>query len=83
MELLIETEITLPLEVSPTSDRRRHDRIEALAPALLPLLRGPLPDPEAYDRANDMRPMEGIAVSVLLSALPWAIIGGVIHLLTR
>lgn len=67
----------------PPSDRRRPGRMNEVSPTLLPLLRDPVADSEAYDRDDDLRSSEGIAVSILLSAAPWAIIGAIIYLLVR
>ena len=69
-------------------DRRRPGRPKTVSPNLIPLLRGEAspdiePPPlviEKDDVAN--LPMAGIACGMVLSIPLWALIGGVVHLLT-
>ena len=61
-------------------ERRRPGRIAVVSPHLIPLLRGatePLPDlKERGD--SDLAPAIGIAVSVLISVLLWAMLLSII-----
>jgi len=63
-------------------DRRRPERLDHVNPTLIPLLRGTLapglPLNDGADLAHnrgELAPAAGIAVSVVLSALLWAVIG--------
>ena len=71
-----EADAASPLRV----ERRRPGRIAVVSPHLIPLLRGttePLPDlKERGD--SDLAPAIGIAVSVLISVLLWAMLLSII-----
>jgi hypothetical protein len=58
------------------SERRRPGRTKDISPNLIPLLRGgnePSPGQEEQ-RDSDLAPATGIAVSVIISGLMWAIL---------
>jgi hypothetical protein len=66
-------------------ERRRPGRAAVVSPQLIPLLRGttePLPDlplPDLKERGDsDLAPAIGIAVSVLISVLLWAVVLSII-----
>ena len=65
---------------SPIRDRRRPGRIEDVSPELIPLMRHP--DDLEPDR-DDIRPMTGIVVAVLLSVPVWAGIALFVRWLVR
>jgi hypothetical protein len=71
-----EPSVSVAASNSSQSDRRRPGRIETVAPPLIPLLRdgnAPATDYEER-RQDDLAPATGIAVSVLISGLIWAIL---------
>ena len=67
--IAVETPLTL-------SERRRPGRIATVSPALIPLLRGGTVSSPVVEerRANDLAPAIGIAVSVVISGLIWALL---------
>lgn len=67
-----DAEVSHPLAL----ERRRPGRIENVSPHLIPLLRGGTEAwPEDEERRDtDLAPAIGIAVSVLISALMWAVL---------
>jgi hypothetical protein len=57
-------------------ERRRPGRMANVSPALIPLLRGQVRVPTDHEerRADALRPATGIAVSLLISGLIWALL---------
>lgn len=59
------------------AERRRPGRLETVSPELVPLLRGtanPPPPIEFSDRSEDqLDPLRGLAVGLLISAGLWAV----------
>jgi hypothetical protein len=72
---LLEPSIAVETPLS-LSERRRPDRITTVSPALIPLLRGGTVSSPACEerRESDLAPAIGIAVSVLISGLIWALL---------
>ena len=72
---LLEPSIAVETPLS-LSERRRPDRRATVSPALIPLLRGGTVSLPVYEerRESDLAPAIGIAVSVLISGLIWALL---------
>src|SRR5271165_2431743 len=72
---LLEPSIAVETRLS-FSERRRPGRLATVSPALIPLLRGgTVSSPVCEERReSDLAPAIGIAVSVLISGLIWALL---------
>ena len=72
---LLEPSIAVETPLS-LSERRRPGRIATVSPALIPLLRGgAVSSPVCEERReSDLAPATGIAVSVVISGLIWALL---------
>jgi hypothetical protein len=72
---LLEPSIAVEIPLS-LLERRRPGRIATVSPALIPLLRGgTVSSPVCEERReSDLAPAIGIAVSVVISGLIWALL---------